>query len=172
MLGFHVHEKASLMALVPLTLGALESARDAELYLVLSATAHVSLFPLLPGPGAAATKATLTAAHFCAALAVLDAFHRAAQRRQRIRSDGVAMGAGSRLCLVLVALAWGYDAFVHRALAGERLPFLPLLLYSTACALAMLRAWWLSLCTLRRKHLALRQCMPDAAFAGRSAWFL
>lgn len=50
MFGWHVHEKAALMATVPLALAAVRDGTAGAQYLVLSTAAHVGLFPLLFQP--------------------------------------------------------------------------------------------------------------------------
>lgn len=45
--GWHVHEKAVLMILIPFSLLVLESKRDAGLFLIMSTVGNYSLFPLL-----------------------------------------------------------------------------------------------------------------------------
>ena len=47
MLGYHVHEKAILLSIVPLTLGAAGSLQNARVFQRLSAIGHYSLLPLI-----------------------------------------------------------------------------------------------------------------------------
>jgi alpha-1,3-glucosyltransferase len=50
MFGWHVHEKAILMVIIPLGLIATESTFHAKSFLFLSTVGHFSLFPLLFQP--------------------------------------------------------------------------------------------------------------------------
>ena len=48
MFGYHVHEKASLMGLIPLTMVCCDSAKDARLYVLLSWVSALAWFVLTP----------------------------------------------------------------------------------------------------------------------------
>ena len=58
MLGYHVHEKAILMALLPLALDTVGSAQAARSFILLSMTGHYSLLPLLFSPNEYPIKVT------------------------------------------------------------------------------------------------------------------
>ena len=47
MLGYHVHEKAILLAILPLTLDATQSLQCARVFTRLSTIGHFSLLPLI-----------------------------------------------------------------------------------------------------------------------------
>ncbi|XP_056140893.1 probable dolichyl pyrophosphate Glc1Man9GlcNAc2 alpha-1,3-glucosyltransferase [Lampris incognitus] len=59
MFGWHVHEKAILIAILPLSILAVESRDDAGIFLVLATTGHYSLFPLLFTPAELPIKVLL-----------------------------------------------------------------------------------------------------------------
>lgn len=50
MLGYHVHEKAALTAVIPAALGSVASPRAAGEYMFLSTVATYAIFPLLFTP--------------------------------------------------------------------------------------------------------------------------
>ncbi|XP_037071401.1 probable dolichyl pyrophosphate Glc1Man9GlcNAc2 alpha-1,3-glucosyltransferase [Pollicipes pollicipes] len=127
--GWHVHEKALLLAVVPLAVLALRSQTEARLYLLLSAAAHVSLFPLLHGPAETLGKVLAALLHAGYAAHALPATGAALSRPQAAYLAGLAP-------LVL------YHTVGHRLLGLHgRWPFVPLLLTSLYCALGVLYCW-------------------------------
>eukprot|EP00936_MAST-01D_sp_MAST-1D-sp1_P001232 g1232.t1 len=141
MLGYHVHEKAILVPLVPLAVlvvgkheqqvsdtGFLALAR--RLFLVMGTTGTFALFPLLFGPVECPTKVLLLVAYFAACTAY--------------------MRAGRVLSKLEQLYLWGcvalflYTIVLHGVIFGTRLPFLPLMVMSLYCAVGLVWSWWLS----------------------------
>ncbi|XP_043226819.1 probable dolichyl pyrophosphate Glc1Man9GlcNAc2 alpha-1,3-glucosyltransferase [Amphibalanus amphitrite] len=129
LLGWHVHEKAVLLAVVPLAVLALRSGPEARLYLLLSAAAHVSLGPLLFGGREAPARLLLAGLHAGYAAQALPA------------AAGPPSRAYTGYLAGLAAVAV-YDVIGHRALGLDgRWPFLPLLVTSLYCAVGVVCCW-------------------------------
>ncbi|KAJ2456613.1 glycosyl transferase [Coemansia sp. RSA 2424] len=133
MFGWHVHEKAILLILVPLSLlTAAPTQRTLRMFAVLSTAGYYSLFPLLFGAQELPIKAAVLLAWALCALALL-------------RSD---RGVSAWRCLTFVERAYvlGHvPLFVATELlpscAFGRLQFLPLALVSVYTALGVTYSW-------------------------------
>ena len=103
MLGYHVHEKAVLMIIIPLSFAACDSTMDARLYLLLGWIGNVSLLPLLFTADLDAIKPALMLSHATFAYVAVDRFHLEARRKRRIRAEpnqrGVYLWAGDQIYL-------------------------------------------------------------------------
>lgn len=75
MFGWHVHEKAILMAIIPLCILAVVEPGDTKVYLLLSTVGHFSLFPLLFPPNLLFIKLTLVILHSAYAFYSLHNLH-------------------------------------------------------------------------------------------------
>uniref|UniRef100_A0A8C6UD73 Alpha-1,3-glucosyltransferase n=1 Tax=Neogobius melanostomus TaxID=47308 RepID=A0A8C6UD73_9GOBI len=121
--GWHVHEKAVLIAILPLSVLAVQSREDAGIFLILSTTGHYSLFPLI-FTAAAAPEVSLmllfTLFSFCA----LTKLHRCSLLGFLERLYLLGVAAVCAVCEIVLPLSP----------LGARLPFLPLLLTSVYCA--------------------------------------
>ncbi|RUS75621.1 hypothetical protein EGW08_016614, partial [Elysia chlorotica] len=126
--GWHVHEKAILMIIIPLTLLVKHTREDARLFLLLSLTGYYSLFPLLFTPFVICPPPSAPILARC--LGML---------RLPLLSDlegGYLWG--------LAALRFFNDGILLRMLGIDlltRLPFLPLMLTSTYCAVGVIYCW-------------------------------
>jgi alpha-1,3-glucosyltransferase len=129
--GWHVHEKAILTPLLCAALGAFDGPDELRAFVLLAAPAHYSLLPLLHEPAERVLRLLVVATHAsgCAlAVALRDARLGAALTRL---DCAYLCGFGP---LELVA------HWLLPALAGARLPFLPLMLVSVYCAVGVVRA--------------------------------
>jgi alpha-1,3-glucosyltransferase len=89
MLGWHVHEKAILLTVIPLGLFACDSVRDAKTFLFLSIVGHYSLFPLLFRPTEAPLKVLLFLIYTIVSISILDYYHDQQQAARRIVYSGL-----------------------------------------------------------------------------------
>ncbi|GFS94751.1 probable dolichyl pyrophosphate Glc1Man9GlcNAc2 alpha-1,3-glucosyltransferase [Nephila pilipes] len=131
--GYHVHEKAILLIILPLTISAVLYKEEAQLYIFLSIVGHFSLFPLLHLEGETPLKILLLLLHVVYMLSSLSQLHRF---KELIIPDEEAI----YLCgLVVLQFFYSFGAKVLGI--EEKLPFLPLMLISTYCAIGVLYAW-------------------------------
>lgn len=147
--GFHVHEKAILMPLIPLLMLA-ASGKDVEAvreYVFLLIVGTYSLFPLLTRLEEYAIKVLLLVTHISIALPWLS--------NPDFWAEAVNNASPARAVPVSVPLVntkeafylWGfiflelYCLFGHKAAFGHRLPFLPLALTSVYCAVGIVYVW-------------------------------
>lgn len=132
--GYHVHEKAILMVLLPLTPLALVSVVDANIYFLLSTLGTFSLFPLLFQDGEFPTKVCLLVlfAMFChQALSKIHSLDGPNAKERLLQTIDL-------IYLLFIPLLLAYDTFASHLLNLHlRYPFLPLLLISTYCALGI-----------------------------------
>ncbi|KAM6987000.1 dolichyl pyrophosphate Glc1Man9GlcNAc2 alpha-1,3-glucosyltransferase [Aplochiton taeniatus] len=129
MFGWHVHEKAILIAILPLSILAVENREDAGIFLMLATTGHASLFPLLFTAAELPTKVLLMLMFVTYSFPALKHLH---------------SGRGSLLhplealyILGLVAVGILCEIVYPLSPWQQRLPFLPLLVTSVYCALGV-----------------------------------
>nr|XP_046267200.1 probable dolichyl pyrophosphate Glc1Man9GlcNAc2 alpha-1,3-glucosyltransferase isoform X2 [Scatophagus argus]XP_046267201.1 probable dolichyl pyrophosphate Glc1Man9GlcNAc2 alpha-1,3-glucosyltransferase isoform X2 [Scatophagus argus]XP_046267202.1 probable dolichyl pyrophosphate Glc1Man9GlcNAc2 alpha-1,3-glucosyltransferase isoform X2 [Scatophagus argus] len=129
MFGWHVHEKAILIVIIPLSILAVESREDAGIFLVLSTTGHYSLFPLIFTSTELPIKVVLMLMFVIYSFTALRKLH---------------SGQGSLLhpleavyLLGLVAMAIACEIVFPLSPWQQKLPFLPLLATSLYCAVGV-----------------------------------
>ncbi len=165
MFGYHVHEKAVIVALVPLGAVALRSGKQAADFLLLAAAGCYGILPLLHEVQEYPIKICALVAFLTMAYLGIDHVLGAQGQAGKEKAGGNAAGAsgGSKQGKAAGGSGgwwpwqyglyfWGlvmlelFNSFVHPATEmGSRLPFLPLLLTSVYCALGV--TWvWLRMC--------------------------
>ncbi|GLC42829.1 hypothetical protein PLESTB_001428000 [Pleodorina starrii] len=155
--GYHVHEKAVLVALLPLALDAVHSPTAARRFLLLSTAGHYGLLPLLFRREEYGTKMLLVLSYFVVSVVALGALHsgggsgggdsdagKRRRRRRQVKSKRFAvLGPAAVLYLAGFLLIELYVSVVHDAVPvlRRRLPFAPLMLTSVYCSLGVLAVW-------------------------------
>ncbi|KAF7654386.1 hypothetical protein LDENG_00070440 [Lucifuga dentata] len=145
MFGWHVHEKAILIAILPLSFLAVESREDAGIFLLLSTTGHYSLFPLIFTPAELPIKVLLMLMFTLYSFTAL---------RKRFSGQGSLLRPLEVVYLLgLVAVAIGCEIIFPLSPWQQKLPFLPLLATSVYCSLGVCYSFLrLYISLLRGKH--------------------
>eukprot|EP01135_Chromosphaera_perkinsii_P005461 Nk52_evm10s352 gene=Nk52_evmTU10s352 len=134
--GYHVHEKAILMAILPMALLTLKDEFESRIFIILSTVGNVSLFPLLFGPSEWVPKVGLTALYLIVSLQWLQQYHSFKVKLQWY--EWWYLGG-----LVIVEV---YYSVLHNAIFGvDKMQFLPLLIMSDYCTVGVLYCWVLYL---------------------------
>jgi len=131
--GWHVHEKAVLLIILPLAILALGSGQEAKFYMITSMTGHLSLFPLLFGATELPSKLFFHLGHTLLAM--------------RTITTTTPYCKLEKLYFFLCLPVCLWSEVLHSATGLDtRLPFLPLLLYSLYGAVGIistyLRVYW------------------------------
>ncbi|XP_060682201.1 probable dolichyl pyrophosphate Glc1Man9GlcNAc2 alpha-1,3-glucosyltransferase [Hemiscyllium ocellatum] len=133
MFGWHVHEKAILIAILPLSLLAVENTKDAGTYLILATTGHFSLFPLLFTGPEMPIKIGLMLLFTIYSFSALQALFRRERSLTNLPESIYLSGLIPLevICEIIYPLtAW-----------QQRFPFVPLLLISVYCSLGITYSW-------------------------------
>ncbi|XP_068436437.1 dolichyl pyrophosphate Glc1Man9GlcNAc2 alpha-1,3-glucosyltransferase isoform X2 [Clinocottus analis] len=140
MFGWHVHEKAILLAILPLSFLAVESREDAGIFLVLTTTGHYSLFPLIFTPAELPIKVCLMLMFTIYSFTAL----------RKLHSGPLLRPLESGYLVGLAALALACEVAFPLSPWQQKLPFLPLLATSVYCALGVCYAFLRLYATLLR----------------------
>lgn len=128
MFGWHVHEKAILMAIIPLTLITWESEKNSRLFFFLSVVGHYSLFPLLFKPNLTVIKLSMYLVYIALAY-----YYLKIQRKFPFLEKMYLIGLG---------VLFIYEHLIYHVLEMHKnLPFLPLMLTSVYCAVGITYFW-------------------------------
>ncbi|XP_075888181.1 dolichyl pyrophosphate Glc1Man9GlcNAc2 alpha-1,3-glucosyltransferase isoform X2 [Nelusetta ayraudi] len=143
MFGWHVHEKAILIAILPLSILAVQSREDAGIYLVLTTTGHYSLFPLV------FTAAELPIKVLLMLIFVIFSF----TALRKLHSQGSLLHPLESVYLLgLAPVAVACEVVFPLSPWQQKLPFLPLLVTSVYCSLGVCYSFLRMYCSLLRGH--------------------
>lgn len=134
--GWHVHEKAILLVLLPFSLIALKDRRYLGAFRPLAVAGHVSLFPLLFTAAEFPIKTVYTIFWLVLFLLAFDRLAPASSGRRVFLLD--------RFSLVYIAVSIpliAYCSLLHGIIWGEKLEFLPLMFISSYSAVGVVGSW-------------------------------
>ncbi|CAI7648506.1 unnamed protein product [Penicillium pancosmium] len=135
--GWHVHEKAILLIIIPFSLIALKDRRYFSAFRPLAVAGHVSLFPLLFTAAEFPLKTVYTVFWLILFLFVFDRVAPVPERPRIFVFDRLAL-----LYLTFAIPLIVYCSLVHQLIFGfERLQFLPLMFMSSYSALGVVGSW-------------------------------
>ncbi|KAJ8676005.1 hypothetical protein QAD02_011791 [Eretmocerus hayati] len=126
MFGWHVHEKAILTAIIPLCVLAAIDKDDARAFLLLSSAGHTALFPLLYPNELTPLKLILWFTYLNATLLLF-----------KNRYGSILVNIYEIIYIAVLPVITVYETVLHQLIFKDKLPFLPLALTSTYCALGI-----------------------------------
>ncbi|KAF3012177.1 hypothetical protein G7054_g8267 [Neopestalotiopsis clavispora] len=134
--GWHVHEKAILLVIIPFSLIALKDRRYLSAFRPLAVSGHVSLFPLLFTPAEFPIKTVYTVFWLILFLMVFDRLAPASNRQRFFLFD--------RFTVLYIAVSIpliAYTSLIHQMVFGKSYEFLPLMFTSSYSAIGVVGSW-------------------------------
>ena len=135
--GWHVHEKAILLVIIPFSLIALKDRRYLGAFRPLAVAGHVSLFPLIFTTAEFPIKIVYTIFWLVLFLLAFDRLAPAPPNRSRI----FLLDRFSLLYITVSIPLIVYCSLVHQVVFGEKLEFLPLMFTSSYSAVGVVGSW-------------------------------
>ncbi|KAI2638261.1 glycosyltransferase family 57 protein [Xylaria nigripes] len=134
--GWHVHEKAILLVLIPFSLIALKDRRHLSAFRPLAVSGHVSLFPLLFTSAEFPIKTVYAVFWLAMFLMVFGRLAPASQRPRFFLFDRV-----TTIYITVSIPLILYCSLLHQVIFGKSYEFLPLMFMSAYSALGVVVSW-------------------------------
>ncbi|XP_014246209.1 probable dolichyl pyrophosphate Glc1Man9GlcNAc2 alpha-1,3-glucosyltransferase [Cimex lectularius] len=132
--GWHVHEKAILMVIIPQSILAVLWRKEAEVFIMLSTVGHYALLPLIFTPTESFIKVLMFVSYsYFVFTILLDLFQAESSKfTLSLLSPVETVYMYGLMALFL------YEHFLHKWLTLNKYPFLPLMLTSCYCAVGII----------------------------------
>lgn len=134
--GWHVHEKAILLVIIPFSLIALKDRSYLASFRPLAVAGSISLFPLLFTAQEYPIKTAYTIGWLILFLYVFDRLAPAPSRQRVFLLDRFALLYNAISVPLII-----YCSLVHQVLFRDKYEFLPLMFTSTYCAVGVITSW-------------------------------
>jgi len=150
MLAYHVHEKAIMTAIIPMTVLAVTSKENARLFLRLSSVGHFGLMPLLYRSNELLMKVCLHGSYFLWSLYLLEYVHGAHSKDMKNSTKDKDCSSPNLLTiwdkagLGIMGILVVYVEVIHPLELFpqiSKLEFLPLMMTSLWCAIILVGCW-------------------------------
>ncbi|XP_044258032.1 probable dolichyl pyrophosphate Glc1Man9GlcNAc2 alpha-1,3-glucosyltransferase [Tribolium madens] len=136
--GWHVHEKAILMAIIPLSILSIMDLSDAKTFILLGIVGHYSLFPLLFPSSLLVIKVLLLLLYSIYTFHSLSKVYPFAIYNYSFPL----LNCFESIYILGLSVIFVYENFLHQFLGlGTKLPYLPLLLTSLYCSVGIIYSW-------------------------------
>lgn len=141
MFGWHVHEKAILLVILPLGLLCMQRRVEAQVYIIMSIVGHFSLFPLFFTHHETPIKVCAVLLHAVCTTYILHS-HWLEGRMSPLFLRIPLCNLGETVYLLGLIPLFFYQQLGHDMLDRERkMPFLPLMLISVYCSVGVMYSW-------------------------------
>lgn len=134
--GWHVHEKAVLLVILPFSLIALKDRSYLASFRPLAVAGYISLFPLLFGSQEYPIKTAYTIGWLILFLYTFDRLAPAPSRQRVFLLDRFALLYNTISVPLII-----YCSVVHRMVFQDKFEFVPLMFISTYCAVGVITSW-------------------------------
>jgi alpha-1,3-glucosyltransferase len=134
--GWHVHEKAILLVIIPFSLIALRDRRHLGAFRPLVVAGYVSLFPLLFTPAEFPIKTVYTIMWLVVFLMAFDRLAPASNKSRIFLLDRF-----STLYIAISVPLIIYCSLLHQVIFGKRYEFIPLMFTSSYSAIGVVGSW-------------------------------
>lgn len=156
MLSYHVHEKAIMTCIIPMTFLAVMSRETTRLYLRLCVFGHFGLLPLLFQSTELLLKIFLNVAFLSGAVYLLEdnikpsyLTEEPITHDEKLKLQGSLVTKWDKIGLLVMVVLLFFVEVIHPICFGQQMEFLPLMLNSTFCAFGLIICWlecgWLML---------------------------
>ncbi|XP_073964519.1 ALG6/ALG8 family glucosyltransferase xit [Choristoneura fumiferana] len=146
MFGWHVHEKAILLILIPMSFLSVLGDVDGRLFLILSTVGHYSLFPLLYPKNLLSIKIFMLLTHCAIAFGNIPTLYEPQKPKHKKPKRSFLrlpmLGPFESLYVYGLIVLCVYENLLHTIWGLDKtLPFLPLMLTSVYCGVGVLYFW-------------------------------
>lgn len=141
MFAYHVHEKAVLTAILPMTYLAVVSKEGARLFLRMTTIGHFGLLPLLFRPQELILKVLLLFTYLTGSILLLEVVHLQGDNDNSFEPSGL-VTRWDKLGLTILVLILAFVEVIHPLLFPKKfMEFLPLMMISIFCAIGLFGSW-------------------------------